>query len=93
MIENFIGLTVESFEKYYGFDWLAMILTFYSIKFLKDKSKAGFALGASASLAWLAFNYLVMSIAGIIANLFFIYMHVKGFISWQKDEEENLVNK
>jgi mannose/fructose/N-acetylgalactosamine-specific phosphotransferase system component IIC len=74
--------------KYYGLDWLAMILTFFSINSFKDKNIRGFIYGGLACLCWMAFNFLAISIAGVIANLFFMYMHFKGFKEWQKDKKK-----
>lgn len=75
----------EALFKFYGFDWLAMILTFYSILAFKEKSIKGFVFGGLACICWLAFNAVVGSIAGVMANVGFLYMHVAGFLEWRKD--------
>lgn len=70
--------------KFYGIDWLAMILMFYSLKALKEKKAVGFAYGGVACFLWVLFNLITGSYAGIIANIIFIYINYTGYIEWKK---------
>lgn len=72
--------------KYYGFDWAAMIFTFLSIESFKNKHVKGFIFGGLACICWLSFNVLALSIAGIIANAYFSYMHYKGYKEWKLEK-------
>jgi len=77
----------EALIKYYGFDWLGMFFTFYSINAFKNKSLKGFIFGALACLSWMIFNIMAQSIAGVIANTAFIYLHYQGYKEWRKEKD------
>jgi len=76
----------EIIFRYYGFDWLAFVFSVLSIAKFKDKNIKGFVFGGLACISWLAYNAVALSLAGVIANFFFIYMHYKGYEEWKKDE-------
>jgi hypothetical protein len=69
---------------YYGVDWTAMVMTFFSLYYLGEKRRAGFVFGVLASISWLTFGVLAGSIANVIANVIFITLNIRGYINWQK---------
>lgn len=71
---------------YYGVDWIAMIMTFFSIYLLGKKNKYGFIFGLIANASWLAFGIIVQSLGNITANLVFTYLNIKGFRNWRNSE-------
>jgi len=69
---------------YYGVDWTAMVMTFFSLYYLGEKRRLGFFFGVLASISWLTFGFLAGSIANVLANVIFITLNVRGYINWQK---------
>ena len=51
--------------KYYGIDWLAMMLTFLAIWQMGNKNRIGFILMMSGNLAWASIGFLTGSYAMI----------------------------
>jgi len=80
---------IELLTRYYGLDWLAMVLMFLSLVLLGRKKRSGFLFGIGANLAWLAFGAVVGSVANVVANLVFAVMNVLGYIRWANDDNEN----
>ena len=76
---------LETIGNYYGTDWLAMIMTFFSLYYLGRKEKKGFVFGLIACICWFIFGILAHSLANPIANVVFAYLNVKGLNNWQKD--------
>jgi len=70
---------------YYGVDWTAMVMTFFSLYYLGEKRRAGFVFGVLASISWLTFGVLAGSIANVIANIIFITLNIRGYVNWQKN--------
>lgn len=69
--------------KHHGLDWLAMALTFLSMWRLGDHKKDGFLWGVAATAAWTLFNLGVASVAGVVANIVFMALNLRGFLRWR----------
>ncbi|MEL6330644.1 MAG: YgjV family protein [Planctomycetota bacterium] len=78
----------DQLRNHYGFDWAAMVFTFLSLYRLSEHKRDGFVWGLAAGLAWTAFNITVPSVAGILANVVFIYMNGRGYLKWRKDARD-----
>lgn len=78
----------QSLTQYYGLDWIAMVTIFLSVYLLGNRRKIGFVFGVVGSVSWLAFNSLVDSWPGIVANAVLIVLHVRGFLEWEKRKKE-----
>jgi len=74
----------ELLFKYYGVDWLAMILTIVSLVLLGRKKKEGFIFGILSNLSWLTFAALALSVANVLANFVFIGLNIKAYMNWRK---------
>ena len=74
---------MELIGAYYGVDWLAMVLTFFSINDLGRKRRRGFLVGMGANVAWFWFGVMAGSVANPVANVIFMVMNVKGFLKWR----------
>lgn len=70
---------------YYGVDWTAMVMIFFSLYYLGEKRRAGFVFGVLASISWLTFGILAGSVANVIANVIFITLNIRGYLNWQKE--------
>ena len=64
---------------HYGIDWGAMVFMFLSIYHLGNKKRIGFLYGIVASLLWIAFNCLVNSLPGIVANAVIIFVNLQSY--------------
>ena len=73
--------------RHYGVDWLAMVLTFVSLVRLGDHKRDGFIWGFLSTVAWAVFNVLVFSVAGVIANIVFFYLNLRGWLRWNRRAE------
>ena len=73
---------LEMIGAYYGVDWLAMVLTVFSIYDLGLKRRRGFVLGMGANVAWFSFGVMAGSVANPVANVIFLCMNLKGFLNW-----------
>jgi hypothetical protein len=72
---------------YYGIDWAAMSMTFFSLYYLGGKKRYGFIFGIMANISWMIFGIMAGSIANPIANTVFIILNLRGFINWNKKKD------
>ncbi len=79
----------EAITKYYGIDWIAMILNALSIYLLGKRLKLGFFLGVVANLAWIAFAVLADSAATVIACSIFVVLNARGWWNWTRENGPN----
>lgn len=68
--------------KYQGADMVGFALTFVSLHLLGNRKRAGFLIGAAASVAWGIFSYMAESPATLTANVVFGFMNLRGFVKW-----------
>ena len=74
---------MDSSLKYYGLDWIAMIMTFLSIYLLGKKNKYGFIFGLLANASWFGFGILAQSVGNMFANVILTILNVKGYRNWK----------
>ncbi len=72
--------------QFYGIDWLATLCGVTGVYLLGNKSKVGFILFMVASTSWAVFGLMTGSIAMTIGSMIFFTMHLRGFLSWRRDE-------
>ena len=75
----------ELFTRHYGLDWAAFLTAGVSLWRLGERHKDGFVWGVVSNVFWIAFNFKVVSVAGVIANLFFLGIQIRAWINWNKD--------
>lgn len=75
--------------KHRGVDWIAMVLMFISLIRLGDHKRDGFAWGLAATVAWAVFNGMVFSIAGVIANVIYFFLNLRGWLRWRPRDDAN----
>ena len=80
---------LELMGKYYGTDWLAMCMAFLFIYYIGERKRYGFIYGILASIFWLIFSFLAQSIANVIANVVFVFLNIRGYMYWGKEEHSN----
>lgn len=68
--------------KYFGVDWLAMMLTFAAIYLLGNKSRGGFALMMCGNGCWVVIGVLSGSLAMALANIVFLTMNLRAWFKW-----------
>ncbi len=70
---------------YYGVDWIAMVCTATSAYKLGNKQRSGWLWGIGANISFIIFNAMAASVAGILANIIFGALNVRGLIRWWRD--------
>lgn len=78
--------------KYYGLDWIAMLLSVIAMILLGNKVKWGFTLFMLANFTWILLGFLLLhSYAIILGNIIFLITNTRGFLKWnaEKTTEQN----
>lgn len=74
--------------KYYGLDWMAMIMSAIAMILLGNKIKWGFVSFMFANAAWIALGVLLLhSYALVIGNSIFLFTNTRGFIKWNQTKK------
>ena len=60
-----------------------MVLMLVSLWRLGDHKRDGFLWGLAAAIAWIGFNAIVLSVAGVIANVIFFGLNARGYARWK----------
>lgn len=77
---------MEAFLKYYTLDWFAMALSLLAVYLLGNKNKYGFISFSIANILWVFLGFFLMNSLGIaVGNAIFLIMNIRGFISWNKN--------
>ena len=79
----------ETIVKYYGIDWIALVLNATAIYLLGKKRKSGFTLGVVANMTWIVFGILANSMATVVACSIFVVLNVKGWWNWTTEQTSN----
>ena len=72
--------------RYYGIDWLAMVLTFLMLYSLGKKKRAGFLYGLGANASWFTFGLMAGSVANSLANAALAALNIRGYRHWKKTD-------
>jgi hypothetical protein len=79
---------MDIFLKYYGLDWLAMVLSLLAVYLLGNKNRMGFISFSLANTVWVILGFFLIHSFGIaIGNIVFLVMNIRGFFSWNKKSE------
>ena len=81
---------LDSLWKYYGFDWLAMILTVAAIYQIGNKKRSGFVLMIAGNVSWICLAIMANTVAMIIANSIFIFLNIRAFVKWTKTSPKKI---
>jgi len=80
-----MDLLIESFQSYYGLDWLALLFGFTGTYLLTQKYKIGFLLSALGCLSGLAVASISLQFGFILSNFLMMSMMCKGYLDWAKE--------
>jgi hypothetical protein len=73
--------------KFYGLDWLAMLLSVIAMILLGNKVKWGFTLFMLANITWILLGYLLLnSYAIVLGNIVFLITNTRGFLKWNTEK-------
>lgn len=78
--------------KYFGLDWIAMLLSVIAMILLGNKVKWGFTLFMLANITWILLGFLLLhSYAIVLGNIIFLITNTRGFLKWnaEKTTEQN----
>lgn len=80
---------MEILFKYYGLDWLAMLMSLLAVYLLGNKNRFGFLSFVLANFTWLVLGVFWMQSYGIaIGNFVFLIMNMRGFFAWNIKTEQ-----
>jgi len=74
--------------KYYGFDWVAMVLTFTAIYYIGNKNRLGLMLMMVGNICWTIVGIQANSLAMILANVAFFIMNVRAVYKWSYENNQ-----
>lgn len=72
--------------KYFGFDWVAMVLTFTAIYYIGNKNRLGLMLMMIGNICWAIVGIQANSLAMILANVAFFIMNVRAVYKWSSEK-------
>ncbi|AZZ90280.1 PnuC protein [Hahella sp. KA22] len=72
--------------RFYGVDWIAMLLTFVAVWQIGNKNKTGFWLMMLANVGWMMVGIMGQSTAIFLANAVFLSMNWRAASKWAKQE-------
>ncbi len=79
---------METLFKYYGLDWLAMLMNLLAVVQLGNKVKWGFVIFIGANLTWIVTAwFLLHSYAIVLGNFIFLATNMRGFIKWKNQNQ------
>lgn len=75
---------IDILFKYYGLDWLSMILSITAMILIGNKLKLGFIFFITANITMILVSYLMIhSLALVVGNLIFLVTNTRGFLKWK----------
>ncbi len=75
---------METLFKYYGLDWLAMLMNLLAVLQLGNKVKWGFVIFIGANLTWIITAWVLLhSYAIVMGNFIFLVTNMRGFMKWK----------
>ncbi len=93
MLKGFVPIILLKFKnmidllKYYGLDWIAMLLSLMAMILLGNKVKWGFTLFMLANITWILLGFLLLnSYAIVLGNFVFLITNTRGFLKWNADK-------
>ncbi len=73
--------------RFYGLDWLAILLSALAVLLLGGKNKWGFIAFIGANFTWIGLGILVLhSPAIVLGNILFLITNSRGFLKWNSAE-------
>jgi hypothetical protein len=73
--------------KYYGFDWIAIMLSVIAMILLGNKIKWGFTIFMLANITWILLGFLLLnSYAIVLGNIIFLITNTRGFLKWNAEK-------
>lgn len=86
---KFEQLIMTDLLKYYGLDWVAMLLSVVAMLLLGNKVKWGFVAFMFANLTWILLGSLLLhSYAIVLGNIVFLITNTRGFVKWNNSTTE-----
>lgn len=78
----------EMFLKYYGLDWISIVLTFAQLYYLGNKNKLGFVFGGLSNITWFSFGMVVGSAAVPFAHVIMFCLNGRGLYKWYLESKK-----
>ncbi len=78
---------MEILLKFYGIDWLVLVLVLIQMWLLGSRRKSGFLVGILATCFGMVFSYMSGSAGNAALGLCLFYLHARGYFQWRAAEE------
>ncbi len=75
-------MMLHLFFNYYGIDWVIFALVVTHLWMLGNQWRNAFLLGAIASCFGLVLGLLINSLASVLMNIAFCFMHIRAYNKW-----------
>lgn len=77
--------------KYYGVDWILLILSVINLWLLGNGKKFGFIIGVVSNIFGIIFGIMIESYASPAMNIMFMIMNIRGYLKWRANEIKDKV--
>lgn len=77
---------IESFQTYYGLDWLAFALGVSGAWMITCKQSLGFVLCSVGCLCGFIIALISSQYGFVLSNMCFIMINMRGFFNWSQEE-------
>jgi hypothetical protein len=75
--------------KYYGSDWIAMVLSVASLWMLGSRRRTGFIWMVVGNAAWIIYGIMAdCNLPVIISNAVFAALNLRGYMNWLHTPEK-----
>jgi hypothetical protein len=84
-----IERNLMDFAKYYGADWIAMVLSVASLWMLGSRKRSGFVMMAVGNAAWIIYGVMAKNLPVVISNAVFVVLNLRGYVKWLHTPEKS----
>ncbi len=86
------GMTevIDALTRFYGLDWMAMLLGLSGTYLISNADKRGFALNGLACLCGLTVAYLSQQVGFVAYNAILVALMYKGYTGWNRKQSTSV---
>ena len=67
---------------YYAVDWMLFLCVFVHLWMLGNHLRSAFIVGMAACICGFLFGLMIESVATLVMNVVFFFMHLRAFLRW-----------
>jgi hypothetical protein len=77
------------FGTYYGLDWAAMTLSFFSAWMIGNKNPSGFVIGTVSGILATICAALAGQFGFVASNIISMAIHIRNWLKWRREETQD----